>query len=109
MGDLVVMKNVDTTVGVNRKFIPKYRGPYVIQKYVGNDRYEISDTENCQVTQMPYRGIIDSTRLKKWLEPNTNENVISSGLEGNTDECIDYEYLEDECVDYEFLDDEGMD
>lgn len=50
MGDLVVIKNVVTTVGTNKKFIKKYRGPYVIRKCLGNDRYIITDVENFQVT-----------------------------------------------------------
>lgn len=97
VGDLVVMKNVDTTVGTNKKFIKKYRGPYVIRKCLGNDRYVITDVENCQVTQMPYNGIVDSTRVMKWLEPDNvveNNKVDSEGnIEG---EYIDYEYLEED-------------
>lgn len=42
-GDVVFIKNVDTTIGVNKKCVPKYRGPYIIQKQLGNDRYEIKD------------------------------------------------------------------
>lgn len=37
VGDLVVLKNVDTGAGVNKKLIPRYRGPYIIQKQLGND------------------------------------------------------------------------
>lgn len=112
IGDYVVLKNVDTTAGLNKKLIPKYRGPYIIQKELGNDRYEISDVEeNCQITQMPYCGIVDSSRLKKWLEHKDNISDIVSDSEGNTYE--DYQYLEDECnssetieyQDYEYLDD----
>lgn len=36
-GDFVVMRNVDVTPGVRTKLIPKYRGPYVIHKVIGND------------------------------------------------------------------------
>ncbi|XP_075162724.1 uncharacterized protein LOC142235355 [Haematobia irritans] len=51
--DLVVLTNIDNTPGANKKLIPKYRGPYVIQKQLGNDRYEISD-----ITQIPYVTIV---------------------------------------------------
>ena len=65
VGDLVVLRNVDTTAGVNKKFIPKYRGPYVVRKQLSNDRYEMIDVENCQITQIRYKNIVDSTHLKK--------------------------------------------
>lgn len=54
--DLVVVRNVDTTIGTNKKFIAKYKGPYVIKKVLPNDRYVVTDIENCPVTQMPYEG-----------------------------------------------------
>lgn len=113
VGDLVVLKNVDTGAGVNKKLIPKYRGPYIIQKQLGNDRYEITDAENCQVTQMPYVGIVDSSRLKNWLElGNVNGNILENS-EGNTYESKDYEYLDKassdcEYEDYEFLDEKFL-
>ncbi|KAI8116610.1 hypothetical protein CVS40_11349 [Lucilia cuprina] len=65
-------------------------------KQLGNDRYEISDEENCQVTQLPYRGVVDSTRLKKWLEVKDSVKNKLSETEGNTSEYEDYEFLEDE-------------
>lgn len=39
VGEYVVIKNVDTSVGVNKKLIPKYRGPYVIKEKLERDRY----------------------------------------------------------------------
>lgn len=68
LGEFVVIQNVDTTVGKSKKLIPKYRGPYVIHKVLPNDRYEIRDIENCQITQMPYKGVLDSSRIKKWVQ-----------------------------------------
>lgn len=43
VGDYVVVRNVDTTVGSNKKLIPQYKGPYVVHKILGNDRYVIRD------------------------------------------------------------------
>lgn len=62
-GDFVVIKNVDTSVGTNKKLILKYRGPYVIKKKLDHDRYIIEDIEDFQVTQMPYHDVLDSSRL----------------------------------------------
>lgn len=50
IGDNVVMLNVDTKAGKNKKFITMYRGPYVVHKKLGHDRYVIKDIENCQLT-----------------------------------------------------------
>lgn len=61
---------------------------------MGNDRYEVTDIEGFQVTQLPYNGIVDSSRLKKWLE-HKDMNTVISDSEGNTSEYEDYEFLED--------------
>lgn len=67
-GDFVVIRNIDTTVGKCKKLVPKYKGPYIVHKSLPNDRYVIKDIENCQITQMPYNGIIESARMKKWIQ-----------------------------------------
>lgn len=67
-GDFVVIRNVDTTIGTNKKLIPKYRGPYVVHKVLQNDRYVIRDIENCQMTQIPYDGVLEAARLKLWVK-----------------------------------------
>lgn len=42
---------------------------------------------------MPYNGIVDSTRLKKWLEPNNVNEDLLVDSEGNTNDAwVDYEY-----------------
>lgn len=114
-GDLVMIKHVDSTVGKNKKFNIKYRGPYAVRKCVGNDRYHITDVENCQLTQMPYDNIIDSSRMRLWLEDssklNNMDNVCDTEEElvdkTSEDNCTDYEYLSDDdiCSQYEFLED----
>lgn len=70
VGDFVVVKHIDTTVGKNKKLIAKYRGPYVVHKVLPHDRYVIKDIENCQITQIPYNGILEAARLKKWVQVN---------------------------------------
>lgn len=66
-GDYVLIRNVDTTIGTNKKFVPKFRGPYLIHKTLPNDRYVIRDIENCQITQIPYDGIIEASRIRKYV------------------------------------------
>lgn len=67
-GDFVVIRNVDTTVGTNKKLIPKYRGPYKIHRVLRNDRYVIRDIETCQMSQIPYHGVLEAARLKPWTK-----------------------------------------
>lgn len=43
VGDLAVLRNADTTAAMNKKLIPKYLGPYIIRKQLGNDHYDITD------------------------------------------------------------------
>lgn len=65
--ELVMIINNDVTPGVNKKLLPKYRGPYVVKRVLSNDRYYIEDVEGHEVTQIPYKGIIEAGRMKKWV------------------------------------------
>lgn len=76
VGDYVVIRNVDNTPGTNKKFLPTFRGPYRIFKVLGNDRYVIRDVENCQRTQIPYDGVLDASRLKKWVDAEVIDSEV---------------------------------
>lgn len=93
-GEYVVILNVDTTVGPNRKIIPKYRGPYVIYKELGHDRYVIRDIDNCQLTQLPYDGVVEASRIHKWLSP-LGPSEIDCMVEESDAEESDIEYNND--------------
>lgn len=82
-GDFVVIRNVDTTVGRNKKLIPKYKGPYVIHKVLENDRYVIRDIENCQLTQLPYNGVLEAARLKLWKKAKDDLIALCMGGRDN--------------------------
>ncbi|XP_018377468.1 PREDICTED: LOW QUALITY PROTEIN: uncharacterized protein K02A2.6-like [Trachymyrmex cornetzi] len=56
VGDYVEIRNVQTTPGVNKKLLPKFKGPYVIRKVLDYDRYVITDVDGFQLTQRPYTG-----------------------------------------------------
>ena len=81
----------------NKKLIPKYRGPYVVRKQLGNNRYEISDVGSCQITQIPYRGVVDSSRWKKWVERN-NCSSMGDPNDGDTYQFDENETLEEELL-----------
>lgn len=65
-GDFIMVKNFDTTTGVSKKLIPRYKGPYEVIKALRNDRYVIKDIENFQVTQKPYLGTWEAANMKPW-------------------------------------------
>lgn len=77
-GDFVVIRNVDTSVGQNKKFVPRFRGPYVVKKKLKNDRYALEDVENCQITQMPYHGIVEARHMRLWKTPVDALNSLSN-------------------------------
>lgn len=79
VGDFVVIKNVDTSVGGNKKLIQRFRGPYVIHKCLPNDRYVVRDIEGCQITQLPYDGVLEANKLKLWVKPPSPLRVTSAG------------------------------
>ena len=66
IGDYVMIKNFDTTVGVSKKLIPRYKGPYEVVKVLRNDRYVLQDIENFQVTQKAYVGTWEASNMKPW-------------------------------------------
>lgn len=65
-GDYVMIRNIDTTVGVNKKLIPKFKGPYVVKEVLDQDRYIVSDIEGFQLTQRPYQGTVGPDQMKYW-------------------------------------------
>lgn len=68
IGDYVMIKNLDVTPGVNKKLLPKFRGPYEVKKVLDNDRYLVIDVENFQVTQRPFEGICCPENMRMWLK-----------------------------------------
>lgn len=68
-GDMVMVKNFDNTPGVSRKTIPRFRGPYEIDKVLRNNRYVITDPPGFQNTQKLYTGTWDVNNLRPWLTP----------------------------------------
>lgn len=81
VGDFVVIDNIGTPVGLNRKLHERYRGPYVIKKKLPHDRYVVTDIGSHQVTQIPYDGVVESRRLRLWL---MSDGSVISETQGDT-------------------------
>ena len=67
-GDYVMICNTDVTPGVNKKLIPKFKGPYVVKTVLDHDRYIVSDIEGFQVTQLPYTGTVSADHMKMYID-----------------------------------------
>ena len=63
VGDYVMIKNVDTTAGTNKKLLPKFKGPYEVTKILDHDIYIVEDIEGFQVTQIPYSGVLSPDNM----------------------------------------------
>ena len=45
-GDYVIIRNHDVTPGINKKSIPKFKGPYEVTKVLDHDHYVAQDVES---------------------------------------------------------------
>lgn len=67
-GDLVLIQNVPQATGESRKLDPKYRGPYIIVRVLGNDRYLIEDIPDMNATSRKFCSVFSSDKIRKWCE-----------------------------------------
>lgn len=86
-GSLVLIKSEPAATGQPRKHLPKYKGPYIVEKVLGKDRYVLTDPPGLQITGRPFTSIYAADRLKPWCsltELELSEEGIDS--EGDSDE-----------------------
>ncbi|XP_028046834.1 uncharacterized protein LOC105833313 [Monomorium pharaonis] len=69
VGDYVEIRNSETAVGINKKLIPKFKGPYVVKRVLDFDRYVVADIDGFQLTQRPYTGVVAPDQMRPYLRP----------------------------------------
>lgn len=69
-GDLVMIKNYESTPGTSKKLIPQFRGPYGVKRKLPNDRYLVSDPPGFQNTQKLYTGVWEASKMRPWIKAN---------------------------------------
>lgn len=67
-GDYVLIRNDRGKIGVSSKLKPNYKGPYLITKSLGSNRYVVKDIPGFNVTQKPLNTILSSDRIKPWVK-----------------------------------------
>lgn len=67
VGDKVMVKNFDSTPGISQKLIPRFKGPYQVERVLRNNRYVLKDVEGFQLTQTPYRGTWEAANMRQWI------------------------------------------
>lgn len=65
-GDLVLIANEPQATGDSRKLEPKYRGPYIVTRELGNDRYLIKDIPGMQITSRKFSSVFSSDKMRPW-------------------------------------------
>ncbi|KZC03821.1 Pro-Pol polyprotein [Dufourea novaeangliae] len=66
-GDLVMIRNFNSTPGASKKLLPQFKGPYKIMKELRNDRYIIADVEGFQNSQRAYEGVWEAKNIRPWI------------------------------------------
>ncbi|XP_017470367.1 PREDICTED: uncharacterized protein LOC108362045 [Rhagoletis zephyria] len=87
--DLVVIENDLQATGESRKLDIRYRGPYVVTKVLGNDRYLIEDIDGMQHKQKRFCSVYASDKIKPGciIQPELDEH------DSDEDESSDIETM----------------
>jgi len=67
-GDYVMIRNTRSVPGESTKIKPHYKGPYIIDKVLGNNRYVVCDIPGFNVTSRPLNTVLSFDRIKKWIK-----------------------------------------
>jgi len=68
-GDYVLIRDSRNKPGESSKIKTPYKGPYVVSKVLGNNRYVIRDIPGFNLSSKPYNTILSSDKLKYWVKP----------------------------------------
>jgi len=75
-GNYVMIWNTRSVPGENAKIKPHYKGPYMIDKVPGNNRYVVCDISGFNATSRPLNTVLSSDRIKK--NKSYFQNAIST-------------------------------
>jgi len=67
-GELVLIRNTRNKPGESGKLKPSYKGPYLIKKSLGNNRYVVCDVPGFNLTSRPLDTILSADKIKRWIK-----------------------------------------
>ncbi|KYN22381.1 hypothetical protein ALC57_05223 [Trachymyrmex cornetzi] len=76
-GDYVMIRKLQSKPGESAKLNPPYKGPYMIDDVLKNNRYVVTDVPGFNRTQRPYKSILSSDKIKPWIRPIIGSDVIT--------------------------------
>lgn len=72
VNDYVLVRSLQFKIGESKKIKNKYKGPYMISKVLGHNRYVVQDIPGFNVSSRPYNSILSSDKIKPWIKPLEN-------------------------------------
>jgi len=69
-GDYMLIRDTRPTIGESTKLKPKNKGPYMVTKCLGNNRYVVTDIPGFNLTSRPLNTILSSDKIKHWIKKN---------------------------------------
>ncbi|KYN05598.1 hypothetical protein ALC62_03469 [Cyphomyrmex costatus] len=72
VGDFVEIRDTVIKPGECAKFKAEYKGPYLIDKILSNNRYVVKDVPGFNISSKPYNSILSPDRLKRWVKPDAS-------------------------------------
>lgn len=68
VGDMVLVERDLTAMGHSRKLEPRFKGPYVVKKVLGNERYELEEIHERQGRGRVRTTVYAADRIKRWCQ-----------------------------------------
>ncbi|KFB41725.1 Dyak\GE14720-PA-like protein [Anopheles sinensis] len=66
VGDMVLVERDLTAMGHSRKLEQRFKGPYVVRKVLGNERYELEEIHERQGRGRVRTTVYAADRIKRW-------------------------------------------
>jgi len=66
----VLIRDTRPTIGKSTKLKPKYKGLYMVERCLGNNRYVVTDIPGFNLISRPLNTILSSDKIKHWIKRN---------------------------------------